>query len=317
LNYSPVAVDFDLGSTFSCGQTFRWRKNTSNGREEWLGISSGYVMRAFSGRVECLGSSEESNNGFRHFAKRYFSLSDDSSKILSSLPKDDQYLRDSISRFGEIRILTQDPWECLLSFVCSINKNIPAICGEIEQLSARFGKPIFLENQDSAKRAQFFSFPEPGILAKASKQELMACGLGFRWKFIKFISQKVLAGELDLGAINELSYSDACGQLISEISGLTYGVGPKVCDCALLFSLHKLEAFPIDVWILRCLRNSYVTKLGIRDLFVDCPNGGLSTKRYTALGDAMRNYFGKYAGYAQQYLYAKIRQDATQSRVQA
>ncbi len=295
--------DFDPTNTFTCGQAFRWFP-AGKLKKEWLGIASGYIIRATNKGVELVNRPDHTKD-FPRFAKRYFSLDDDMFHIFSSMPKD-EYMDSAVKKFRGLRILTQDPWECLISFVCSINKNIPSIRAEIESLCRRFGEPIQFGNN------RFFSFPDPKKLAKATKNEILSCNVGFRWKYIKFISESVASGELELESRTRRTYADAREQLISELSGLTFGVGPKVCDCELLFSFHKLEAFPIDVWMLRCIRNNYAEKLEIQGLV----NGrrGLTPRTYEKIGDAMRSYFGEYAGYAQQYLYMKIRNDSIQNR---
>ncbi|MGI0090375.1 MAG: DNA glycosylase, partial [Nitrososphaerales archaeon] len=238
----------------------------------------------------------------------YFSASDDLDSILASFPQGDENLLNATQMFSGLRLLTQDPWECLISFVCSINCNIPSIKLKIENLSRRFGDEI-----ESGLDCKWYSFPSPRSLARAEKRELLDCKVGFRWKYIKFIAKKVETGDLDLEKLSRLKYQEALSELISEISGNTFGVGPKVADCVLLYALHKTEAFPIDVWILRCLKQYYRDLIKIRNC------NSLTPKTYFELSELMREKFGSCAGYAQLFLYAKMRHDAhaTQGRSRA
>ncbi len=133
------------------------------------------------------------------------------------------------------------------------------------------------------------SFPTPSSLARASKSDLLSCKLGFRWKYVKFIAKQVEQGRLDLQQISSMPYTLAVDELISEVSGKTLGVGPKVADCALLYSFHKKEAFPLDVWILK-----YVQQIYAQDQIKS-----LSRKKYFEIGESMRERLGENAGYAQ------------------
>ncbi len=136
------------------------------------------------------------------------------------------------------------------------------------------------------------------------KRELIACKLGFRWKYVRHVSRKVASGELKLDSLSELAYHTACSELISEASGKTFGVGPKVADCVCLFSLGMLEAFPIDVWMIRCLMSQYPNLIGASSKQIP---DQLTPRRYQEWAQIMRTHFGRNAGYAQQYLYMKMR----------
>ena len=145
---------------------------------------------------------------------------------------------------------------------------------------------------------KLYSFPTPEALAKASKRDLLGCRLGFRWRYVRYIAKHVASGDHNLDSLNSKSYSVAQNELMSSTSGKTQGVGPKVADCALLYSYHKTESFPIDVWILRCLDRYYGS--------LQNPNH-LSKRSYSCLSESMRKRFGRYAGYAQLYLYVAMR----------
>jgi N-glycosylase/DNA lyase len=232
------------------------------------------------------------------FLSRYFSLDDDLDSILATFPHD-AMLDNAKRQFRGLRLLTQNPWECLVSFICSINCNIPSIRVKIENLSRKYGSRIKTNLDLDA-----YSFPTPESLARANKRDLLDCRLGFRWKYVKFIAKNVVKGEINLEKLRTVSYTSALNELISNVSGKTFGVGPKVADCTLLYSLHKTEAFPIDVWILRCLNKFYKEEVGIGNL------ESLTLKRYFEFSEIMRRKFGKYAGYAQLYLYVKMREDS-------
>ncbi len=298
-----LQYEFDPAVVFQSGQTFRWHAVDAL-KSDWIGIVSGRVIRIQSRNLKLLGTLHKSKD-FEDFITSYFSSADDIDKIERSFP-DSQYLSSAVMQFRGLRIITQDPWECLISFVCSINKNIPAISRCIETLCVEFGEKIRSELD-----REFFAFPDPKRLSQATEAELLSCGVGFRWRYIKYISEKIVSGELDLRVPYALSYENSQKYLISNLSGLTMGVGPKVCDCALLFSYHKLEAFPIDVWMLRCLSSHYTEELKLNS---PVPKNGISAKSYDLISAKARGYFGKYAGYAQQYLYMKIRADAIRNR---
>src|SRR5579875_264302 len=306
----PHELIFEPSHTFESGQVFRWSP-IGNQKQEWLGVVSGRILKVSKSVVSLLGEDRKLKESTEELVKRFFSLGDDLEEISLSFPKD-PYLDSALSQFSGLRLLTQDPWECLVSFLCSINCNIPSIRAKIENLCLKFGRKI-----ETDLNIEAYSFPEASALATAKKHELLACKLGFRWKYVSFLAKLIASGQLDLKSLSSLGYREARELLISEISGNTFGVGPKIADCLLLFSSRKLEAFPIDVWILRCIRENYSQLL---------PHGGdqnrpqgfpehLSLSMYLRLGDNLRSYFGKYAGYAQQYLYMKRRTEGQRPAV--
>src|SRR5579884_2581287 len=208
-----------------------------------------------------------------------------------------------------LRILTQDPWECLISFVCSQNSNIVAIRSMIDKLSRNFGRKLGVH-----RGITFYSFPEAERLSRAKKRELMSCSVGFRWKYIKFVASKVATGELNLERLTRCDLQEIRNSLMSSVSDLTQGVGHKVADCFALFSAHRTEAFPIDIWILRCIRSRFSYELERAGLSGDF---SLTPKRYFMISKLMRRKFGEYSGYAQQYLYSKVRSDSKKDGARA
>jgi N-glycosylase/DNA lyase len=295
-------INFDPAATFECGQCFRWRP-LSQRKGEWIGTVGGAVLITTRSEVRLVGG--KTSGSLEETVARYFSFQDDLQKIELSLPKD-EFLECAMQEYAGLRVLTQDPWECLISFVCSINSNIPSIKAKIENLSRRYGTQI-----DSSFGGPAYSFPEPSALARAEKKGLLECKTGFRWRYIKFLARKVSSGELDLDKLGKMPYREAHDYLVSEVSRNTFGVGPKVADCVLLFSYHMLDSFPIDVWIARCIRNLYQRSLSIPEW------NSLTPKRYQQISKIMRDRFGENSGYAQQYLYAKFRADEAHSKKRA
>jgi len=303
--YPKNGHDFNASFTFNSGQAFRWRQ-INDDSESWIGIIKGNVVKISNLNALLLGRLEEqASDNLPELVARYFSSDDDMTEILCSFPKDDHFLRTAVSDFAGLRLLTQDPWECLISFVCSIDCNIPSIKLKIENLSKTFGKRIY-----TSLDHPFYSFPTPERISKAEKSELLACKLGFRWKYVRFIAGEVSRGNLDLDKIQKMSYEKGLEELLSEVSGKTFGVGPKVADCALLYAYHRKEAFPLDVWLLKYVRMLYGDSFLLRS--------DLSRKKYSEISRFMRDKFGPNAGYAQLFLYEKVRRGGLiQNRVPA
>ncbi len=300
--------DFNAERTFNCGQAFRWL-NHDGDRELWLGVVKGVLFEIRGQHITQILPCNREKSNFEDTVSSYFSFSDDLSKIKAQLPQDDPFLRVAMEQNSGLRILTQDPWECLISFVCSQNSNIVAIRSMIDKLSRNFGRKLGVH-----RGITFYSFPEAERLSRAKKRELMSCSVGFRWKYIKFVASKVATGELNLERLTRCDLQEIRNSLMSSVSDLTQGVGPKVADCFALFSAHRTEAFPIDIWILRCIRSRFSYELeraGLSGHF------SLTPKRYFMISKLMRRKFGEYSGYAQQYLYSKVRSDSKKDGARA
>jgi len=282
---------FNLEHTLNCGQLFRWKKL----RGWWYGVVDGKVIKVkqirdkmffqtFPERVE------------PNFLENYFRLNDNLPKILSRINKD-EHVGKAIQRFRGLRIIRQEPWECLISYICATNTNIPAIKNMILNLSKRFGRKIIFEDQD------FYAFPKPSDLADVDIKQVKMCKLGFRAERVLKTSRIIHNKEFDLETLKKLDYKEAKNQLLP-----LPGVGQKVADCVLLFSLDKLEAFPVDVWMKRVVlefypnsfEESFVEKLSCRHT--------LTLSEYQTVSSFGRTYFGEYAGYAQEYLFALARE---------
>lgn len=185
----------------------------------------------------------------------------------------DPALTSAVKRYSGLRILKQDPWECTIAFLCSQFSNIKKIKKNLECIAQQFGKPIIFKGKS------FFTFPKPGEINDTAK--LKACAVGFRAKYILGVNEQV--SDAFFTRLHPLPYERAKEKLI-ELPG----IGEKVADCILLFSLGFTEAFPVDVWMERALKETYFKGKKV------------SFKNMAAFG---RQRWGKFAGYAQQYLY--------------
>jgi DNA-(apurinic or apyrimidinic site) lyase len=218
-----------------------------------------------------------SESEFEEFWIDYFDLRLDYSDFEKNIPPDDLFLINAAEYSYGIRILNQDKWEMLISFIISQRKSIPAIKSSIEKLAKRYGKkidmkvPDFIKNID--KNSEFFAFPTPKALAEASLDDLNGCSLGYRSPYIEASAKAVYRGDIDLEALSELDDNELLAALMS-----LKGVGIKVANCVALFGYHRIAAFPIDVWIKRMIDEHY--------------DGEFPLKRYDG-----------YAGVIQQYIF--------------
>jgi len=281
---------FDLDHTLRCGQSFRWEKLG----DWWYGVVEGKVVKVRQVGLKLLFQTFPERTE-ADFVENYFRLDDDLPHILSEINRDEHIGR-AIQLFHGLRITRQDPWECLISYICATNKNIPAIKNMVLNLSKRFGRKIIFEKRD------FYTFPRSSNLADADIKQVKACKLGFRAERVLETSRIVHNKELDLESLKKMDYRRAKLELLS-----LPGVGQKVADCVLLFSLDKLEAFPVDVWVkhavVECYSNhfeeAFIKKISHRT--------SLTSSEYAKISSFGRTYFGEYAGYAQEYLFTLSR----------
>lgn len=270
-------TDFDIQQILESGQAFRFHKISD----------SSYLLLAKQKLIR-LTQQKQSTTCLIHHATtselneiwgRYFDLDTDYSAIKEQLAQKDEYMYAAI-KFGQgIRLLKQEPWETLISFIVSQNKAIPHIKECIEQLSIKFGTCLGVYDNDYP----YYTFPTPWQLAEATEEELRACKVGFRAPYIMDATRKVLDGIVDL---EELYFLPS--QLAREKLLLIKGVGPKIADCILLFAYGKMDVFPTDVWIKRVIEGMYF-------------NG--ETVPLQKIQEFAMNYYGNLAGYAQQYLF--------------
>ena len=295
----PVDSPFNLDYTLDSGQVFRWRRTG----EWWVGVVSGCVLKVKQegDALRCVASSQNVGSSF---VTSYFRLDEDLEGILAGITKDETVTK-AIERFYGLRLIRQDRWECLASFLLATNANIPRIQKMVAEVSARFGRPFEFEGQS------YHAFPGPGDLAGASVAELRSSGLGYRAPFLKRVAASVSAGHVDFERVASLPYEESRRLLLSELFGkkVLLGVGPKVADCVLLYSFDKDESFPIDVWIARAISRSYPELMGapLRSRLRKDARAKLSAAEYARVSSAVRGYFGEYAGYAQQYLFMAAR----------
>lgn len=265
---------FDLAASLESGQAHRWRRE-----EEWYCavVRSNFIkMRQTGRRVEfCCEPSPETQ--ILPELRSYFRLDDDLAAIYAEISQD-RRVATMVARYPGLRLLRLEPWECVVSFICSANSNIPRIHQNIEKLAETFGDPIGVDGQGR------HLFPTPAQLAEAGELELRRLGLGFRAPYVDQAARLVAEGHLDLDALVEMPYLEAKDRLME-----CPGIGPKIADCIAVFSLEKLEAFPIDVWVRRALAEWYF------------PDQKRPTDR--VLLEWAQNHFGRYGGYSQQYLF--------------
>ena len=239
-----IADAFDLNKIANSGQCFRWTKTEDNTYRVIAGESCLYITALEKDRYDLDCSEPE----FDYFWREYFDLRTDYQKIRKRIDRiADPFLWEAAEHEKGIRILRQDPWEMLITFIISQNRNIPAIRRSVELLAESCGKKL----QD-ARGQEYYGFPSPNAAADLSEHELLACRLGYRWKYIQSAAKAVLNGGIDLNALQAADEKTT----ISALTGL-YGVGIKVANCVSLFGLHHMDAFPIDVWMKRILTEQY------------------------------------------------------------
>ncbi len=293
---SPFSLEFSLES----GQVFRWE----NRGEWWYGVVGGGVLKAKQeGDVlRCVSSSESIDSVF---VRTYFRLDEDQQPIIASIMKDG-LMAAAVQRFYGLRIIRQDFWECLASFVLATNSNIPRIKKMVSTLASRFGAPFEFEG------LQYATFPTSDRLAEATVHELRECGLGYRAPFLKRVAESVDRGRVSASELSLMDYERAHATLIRVLLGekVLLGVGPKVADCVLLYSCGKDDAFPIDVWVAREMARSYPQMIGERLIkkLAGGQNSKLTRREYLEISIAARSHFGRYAGHAQQYLFMTARE---------
>lgn len=229
---------FNLPQTLDCGQAFRWEQTEDN---KWHGVVKGTPLTVYE-TADGIVFENTDEEKFNTIWKDYFDFDTDYEKIRESFSSD-LYLSRAMDFCGGIRLLKQEPWEALCSFIISQNNNIPRIKGIISRLCEAFGDN--LGNGD-------FSFPDAERLAKMTPEELAPLRAGFRAKYIVDAARKVASGEVPLYELKKLSLEGGLNSLMKIT-----GVGPKVASCALLYGCGKKDAFPIDVWVKKILQELY------------------------------------------------------------
>ena len=268
--------EVNLDDTINSGQVFLWKKINS----KWNGINGK--------RILILENNLDTKNKEIY---DFFRLGDNFQKIKRELSKD-EVLRKAVNEFPGMRILRQDPFQCYISFIVSSNSNIPNIQTRLQKLCITFGEKKVKNGQE------FFLFPKPAELANSSISKIAKCGLGYRSKYVKKAAIAVNDGIINFSSLKKQNYYDA-----RDVLCQVFGIGKKVADCILLFSLDKLEAVPLDRWVLRILKKYYSDKFEIK-------TKSITEKTYDELHEKIIGYFGEYAGYAQQFLFKNERESS-------
>jgi N-glycosylase/DNA lyase len=279
---------FNPEISINSGQVFLWEKYENS----WYGTYGNFILKFTISDKEVEFYSTPKFDNWQHFI---FRLDDNIEEIFANF-SNDSILLNLLKKYEGLRLIRQDPYQCMISFACSSNTNISMIGMMLKNLSQKFGIKKEIDNKT------FFTFPTLENLYKASINELCSCSVGYRAKAIKSIAEKVITGALTVEELYRSNYDEARKILTS-----VYGIGNKIADCILLFSLEKTEAFPIDVWMGRAIFKYYYRLINKRNASIINANKKLSDNQYSILSEIMRNHFGKYGGYAQQYLFYHIR----------
>ena len=225
---------FNLALTVDCGQAFRWSQTTDGCFE---GVAGGYYLKIKQKNNDLIFYNT-TKDSFDNFWVNYFDLDKDYEKICEKLKQDD-IIKSTVDEFYGIRIINQEPWEALCSFVISQQNNIKRIKLIIERLCSQYGKDL---------GGNHYTFPTPNELAKLSVKDFQNLGTGYRAKYLTSLVESVLNGTINLEKIKALPFKEAKAELLK-----IYGVGEKVASCALLFGFGFYESFPIDVWMKRVM----------------------------------------------------------------
>ena len=269
---------FELKDIFDCGQCFRWNEQEDG---SYIGVFKGNVLnvKKEGNKVTFKGIC---NGDIKEVVEDYFDLNRDYEIIKETLSKIDDNMKKSVEYGKGIRILNQDLWETIISFIISANNNIPRIKGIIERLSKNYGKEIDYNGE------KYYTFPTAQELKDVSVEKYRELGLGFRDIRLYETTKMILNGEVDL---DELRNNPNTMEVRDKLLTLS-GVGPKVADCILLFSdLKRFEVFPIDVWVRRVMNDLYIKN---KD------ENKVSKKQIEKIA---KEKFGDLAGLAQQYLF--------------
>ncbi len=265
---------FNSTHIFECGQCFRWNKEEDN---TYTGVFSDNIINVKEENNKIIFSGI-CKKDIKNECIRYFDLENNYEDIKDKLSKIDKYLANSIKYGDGIRILHQDLWETLISFIISANNNIPRIKTIIERISKQYGKKIEFRGKT------YYTFPTPEELSEASVEDFRKLGLGFRDVRVYETVQKTLNNGINL---KRLSSEDNVDILREELLKIP-GVGPKVADCIMLFALKKYQVFPVDVWVRRVISELYFEN---------------EEQKPKIIQEFAKKQYGELAGLAQQYLF--------------
>ncbi|WP_035793343.1 DNA-3-methyladenine glycosylase family protein [Butyrivibrio sp. AE3006] len=281
-NIIQIEDDFDLEKIAESGQCFRWQRLDEYCDEKQATGTPERKKYRIPYRDSCLIISEAgdknyeidcSEEEFREIWWDYFDLGTNYEKVRKRIrKKDDPFLYEAAKSCMGIRILKQDPWETLISFIISQNRNIPAIKRSIEILCSITG-----DTKKDSEGREYYAFPGAEAIMAMSSEELSECKLGYRDEYVRLAAENIKSGVLNLEELSAMNADDAIEGLMAQ-----KGIGLKVASCVALFGLHQLDAFPVDVWIKKVLANEY-------------PNGYPKEK------------YAPYSGIYQQYMFAYYR----------
>ena len=266
----------DIDNSINSGQVFLWEKQGV----DWYGINGQDILKIDkNGMIKSI----------RNRKINFFRKDDDIEEIIKSISKD-KIVKKAVKEYEGLRIFKQDPFQCMISFIISSNSNIQKIKNNLEKITKKFGTKIKIGNKE------FFIFPKPEKIAKATIDEIKSCGVGYRAPFIKEAAKMVVLKKIDFEYLKKCDYHEAKKNMC-----LVPGIGNKVADCIMLFSLNKLESFPLDTWMIKILEKYYSKEFKIETKTI-------TQKQYELLHEKIVNYFGPYCGYAQQYLFKMERE---------
>jgi N-glycosylase/DNA lyase len=285
--FLPVR-EYDLAATLDSGQVFRWRPQNGS----WTGVSGRRWVRLAQLENGILAETAPPVKNW-NWLSDFLQVEIELESILKTFP-DDEPMRNAVTACRGLRVLRQDPWECLASFILSSTKQIVQIRQIVALLCEQFGEPINLCSVEPVARLDSatgqtlqFAFPSPEKIARVTEAELRACKMGFRAPHLLAAARQIADGKFDLEQPRRLPLAEARADLMR-----LRGVGGKIADCVLLFAYGFDSAFPVDVWVERALRQLYF------------PRRRVTEKR---LRHFATTHFGPHAGYAQQYLFHYVR----------
>ena len=272
-NKFTINVDNSINS----GQVFLWQKS----KENWYGIDGQNILKINQrGKIKSISNTKTD----------FFRKNDNIENIIKSISKD-KTIKKAVKEYKGLRIFNQDPFQCMISFIISSNSNIQKIKNSLEKISKKFGIKVIIQNKE------FFLFPKPEKIAQASINEIKTCGVGYRAPFIKEAAKMVTLKKINFEYLKNSDYNETKRNL-----RLIPGVGNKVADCIMLFSLNKLDAFPLDTWMIKILEKYYSNEFQIETKTI-------TEKQYEILHKKIVDYFGPYCGYAQQFLFKMEREN--------
>jgi len=266
----------DVDNSINSGQVFLWEKDGT----DWYGINGQDILKINKNGVI---------KSIRNSKTDFFRNNDNIQEIIKSISKD-KTVKKAVKEYEGLRIFKQDPFQCMISFIISSNSNIQKIKSSLEKITRKFGTKVKIEGKE------FFVFPKPEKIGNASINEIKACGVGYRASFVKEAAKMVTLKKINFEYLEKCDYNEAKKNICS-----VPGIGNKVADCIMLFSLNKLEAFPLDTWMIKILEKYYSKEFKIETKTI-------TQKQYELLHEKIVDYFGPYCGYAQQFLFKMERE---------